>query len=70
MTIFIKAIIILFFVFIFFSLGSALYFLVHDKGDSTRIVKALTWRIGLSIALFILLFIAFAMGWISPHPVQ
>ena len=69
MAIFIKAIIALFFLSIFFSLGSALYFLVHDKGDSTRIVKALTWRIGLSIALFILLMIAFALGWIKPHPI-
>ena len=65
----IKAIIILLLIFIFFSLGSALYFLVRDKGQSDRIVKALTWRIGLSFVLFILLFMAFAFGWISPHPI-
>lgn len=69
MTIIIKAILILLFLFIFFSLGSALYFLVHDKGNSTRIVKALTWRIGLSILLFIILLLAFAMGWIKPHSI-
>jgi hypothetical protein len=69
MTIIIKVIIGLFFGLIFFALGSALYFLVHDKGDSERIVKALSWRIGLSILLFILLFVAFALGWITPHPV-
>jgi hypothetical protein len=69
MTIFFKIIIAIFFVFIFYSLGSALYFLVRDKGDSTRIVKALTWRIGLSIALFVLLMFAFAMGWILPHSI-
>lgn len=67
MTIFIKVIIITLFLFIFFSLGSALYFLIHDKGDSDRMVKALTWRIGLSMLLFFLLFIAFALGWIAPH---
>lgn len=67
MSLFIKAIVIIFLCLIFFSLGSALYFLVTEKGDSTRIVKALTWRIGLSIVLFILLFIAFAMGFIAPH---
>jgi hypothetical protein len=47
-----------------------LYFLVHDKGNSDRIVKALTWRIGLSILLFIFLFFAFAMGWVTPHPID
>lgn len=67
MALLIKAIVILFLLSIFFSLGSALYYLVREKGDSNRIVKALTWRIGLSFVLFILLFIAFAMGWIAPH---
>jgi hypothetical protein len=69
MSIIFKIIIILFFIAIFFSLGSALFFLVRDKSGSTRIVKALTWRIALSIALFILLMIAFALGWITPHEV-
>lgn len=69
MTILIKAIIIVLLLFIFFSLGSALYYLIHDRGNSTRSVKALTWRIVLSLLLFILLMIAFAMGWISPHPI-
>jgi len=67
MTLIIKVILGLLFIFIFFSLGSALFFLVKDKGQSDRIVKALTWRIGLSILLFVILFIAFAMGWIAPH---
>ena len=62
-----KIIIVLFFILIFFSLGSALYFLVRDQGTSTRIVKARTWRIGLAIALFVLLMIAFALGWITPN---
>lgn len=68
MAIFIKVILVVLLGFIFFALGSALYYLVRgDKGDSTRIVKALTWRIGLSFLLFILLLIAFALGWITPH---
>lgn len=62
-----KAIIIIFLLFIFYALGSALYFLMRDRGDSTRIVKALTWRIGLSVVLFVFLMIAFAMGWLAPH---
>ena len=66
MTIIIKAILIFLFVFILFALGSALYYLV--KGDnSDRIVKALTWRIGLSLLLFVILMISFAMGWITPN---
>lgn len=69
MTLIIKAIIVILFGLIFFSLGSALYFLVHDKGDQDRIVKALTWRIGLSIVLFVFLIFAFAMGWITPHQI-
>jgi hypothetical protein len=63
----VKSIIILFLLIIFFSLGSALVYLVKDKGDSTRTVTALTWRIGLSFLLFILLLIAFGLGWIHPH---
>ncbi|OGT37141.1 MAG: hypothetical protein A3F12_05375 [Gammaproteobacteria bacterium RIFCSPHIGHO2_12_FULL_38_14] len=64
-----KAIIILFLIFIFFALGSALYYLVKDKGTSDRIVKALTWRIALSLVLFILLLVAYAFGWIVPHSI-
>lgn len=63
----VKGFIILFLLVIFFSLASALYYLVHDQGKTNRTVKALTWRIGLSLLLFVLLFIAFALGWITPH---
>ena len=63
----VKGIIILFLLGIFFSLGSAFFYLIRDKGDSTRTIKALTWRIGLSFLLFVLLLIAFALGWIVPN---
>jgi len=50
------------------SLGSALFHLVHDrKGETRNMVRALTVRISLSVALFVLLFIAWAAGWIEPH---
>jgi len=65
-----KAIVILFLLTIFFSLGSALYFLITDKGQSDRVVKALTWRIALSVILFIFLLIAYGLGWIVPHGVS
>lgn len=69
MTILIKGIIVLLFVFILFSLGSALYYLIKDPSSSTRVVKALSWRIGLSFVVFVLLMVAFMMGWIQPHPI-
>jgi apolipoprotein N-acyltransferase len=49
------------------SLGSGLFHLVNDKGDSKKMVSALTVRIALSVALFILLFIAWSQGLIQPH---
>jgi hypothetical protein len=44
------------------SLGSALWFLIRDKGNSERTVKALTVRISLSIGLFLLLMAAYYFG--------
>lgn len=70
MTLIVKIIVGILFIFIFFALGQALYFLVKDRTQSDRIVKALSWRIGLSIVVFILLFVAFALGWIQPHPIS
>lgn len=52
---------------IVFSLGSALFQLSRGKGDSQKMVKALTWRIGLSVVLFLILLIAYATGLIQPH---
>lgn len=46
------------------SLGSALFFLVRDKGQSTRTVKALAVRVALSLALFLLLMIGYKLGFI------
>lgn len=52
------------------SLGSALKHLVRGAGDSRRMLRALTWRIGLSIALFVLLMLAWYTGLIEPHGVD
>jgi hypothetical protein len=48
------------------SLFSALYFLAKDKDAGDRTAKALTLRIGLSIALFAFLLIGYYFNWI-PH---
>ena len=49
------------------SLGTGLVFLLKDKGQSDRAAKALTWRIGLSVMLFVLFLIGAATGVITPH---
>ena len=49
------------------SLGSALVHLVRGKGDSQKMARALTIRVGLSILLFVLLLVAWSQGWIQPH---
>jgi|APFre7841882590_1041340.scaffolds.fasta_scaffold110267_2 hypothetical protein len=61
----IKIAIVVFLIIILGSLFSALFFLVKDKGSSDRTVKALTFRIGLSITLFILLVIGGYFGLIG-----
>jgi len=49
------------------SLGRALYYLIYDGPEQTRVVKALAGRVGLSLGLFALLVLSFYMGWIEPH---
>ena len=59
-----KVVVLLFICLILLSLGSALYFLVKDKGTSTRAAKALTWRVVLSLVLFALLMLGFHFGFV------
>jgi hypothetical protein len=51
------------------SLGIALFQLGRRRGDPAKMLRALTWRVGLSLALFALLLIAARQGWIAPHDV-
>ena len=60
-------IIVLIFIGILASLGSALVHLVRGRGRSERTAKALTVRIGMSFALFLLLFVLWWAGLIRPH---
>lgn len=59
------------------SLGVGLYHLLKspeetDKGD--KVVRALTWRIGIWVVLFAFIFSAVKLGWIEPsnsvHPAK
>jgi len=62
-----KIIVLILLAIVLITLGSALYHLVSNKGDSDKLLKSLTWRIGLSVFIFILLFIGQAIGLITPH---
>jgi hypothetical protein len=48
------------------SLGSALLHFMRDKGESQKMARALTIRVGLSFLLFLLLMLAWWLGWIEP----
>ena len=63
-----KIVAIIIFIAIIASLGSALFHLVKSgsEEESRKTAKALTFRIGLSLALFILLFLAYATGLFKP----
>ncbi len=65
-----KFIVVVVFIGIIGSLGSALVYMIRDKGQTDRTVKALTFRIGLSVGLFLLLFVLYALGLITPHGVR
>lgn len=49
------------------SLGSALFNLSRKARDPRKVARDLTIRIGLSVALFIVLMIAWHLGIIAPH---
>ncbi len=62
-----KILIIVFFVAIIYNLGAGLYFMMTDKGETDRTLRALTRRIGLSVLLIILVIIGIWTGIIRPH---
>jgi len=57
-----KVIVIVFIVLIVASLGSALFFLISGSNGSTRMVKALAIRVGLSVTLFLMLMAGYYFG--------
>lgn len=63
-----KLLIIAFFIFVLYTLGTALFALARSSGHSdVRMVKALTYRVALSLGLFILLMLGYATGIITPN---
>ena len=69
MPLFIKLIVIVVLISIIVSLAMAFYqFSKRDrKSDDTAMVKALTIRVGLSIALFVFIMVLSALGIITPN---
>jgi hypothetical protein len=62
-----KVVVALVFVGIVASLGKALFHMSSGPSDSGQMARALTMRISLSIALFVLVALAWQLGLISPH---
>lgn len=59
--------VIAFLIVIVWNLGAGLYYLLVDRGQTKRTVNALTRRIGVSVALIVLVIVSIYMGWIKPH---
>lgn len=62
-----KIVIVALLVVILYCLGSALFFMLGKKSTPESMAKALTWRVSISLALFILLILGYYFGWITPN---
>ena len=62
-------VIVAFLAVILYNLGAGLYYMLVDHGSSKRTVNALTWRIGLSVVLILLVAAGMATGVIEGHGV-
>ena len=62
-------VIVAFLCLIVWNLGAGLYYMMVDKGRTNRTVKSLSWRIGLSVGLILLVVLGIATGVIQPHGV-
>lgn len=62
----IQIVLVVLFLAVVASLLQALFFLVRDRGQSKRTVKALTVRIALSVLLFVLVLVLWAVGLLKP----
>jgi hypothetical protein len=60
-----KIFVVIGFVLIIGSLASAMVFLIRDRGRTRNVARALGFRVGFSVLLFLLILLAHAMGWIQ-----
>ena len=65
-----KTIVLLAFVGILGSLGTALFFMMRDgrngKAKTSNMARALALRVGLSILLFVCILVAWKLGYVHP----
>lgn len=62
-----KLIIVVLLIAILYALFTGMVYLVKDRSDKRRVMKALTWRVGLQLLLIAFLIAAYFLGWIQPH---
>jgi len=60
-----KWVVVVAFVLIIGSLVSAMAFLIRDRGRTRNVARALGFRVGFSVALFLLILLANYLGWIQ-----
>ena len=65
-----KTLIVINLILILISLAAGVVFLRTDGKEDTRVVTSLTVRVALSISLFVLLLVGYALGYIEPHGIS
>ncbi|MEJ2691713.1 MAG: twin transmembrane helix small protein [Candidatus Thiodiazotropha sp.] len=71
MDLIVKLPVLLVLLFILVSLFQGMYYLAKDDGsNSTRVVKALTLRVVLSLLLFLILMTGHYLGFLQPHAIS
>jgi hypothetical protein len=60
-----KWIVLIAFMLIIGSLASAMFFLIRDRGRTRNTLRALGFRVGFSILLFLFILLAHQLGWIQ-----
>ena len=65
-----KTVIVITLVLVLVSLGGAGLFMLRKGGNTltrdSRMARALAWRVGLSVALFVFILLSWWMGWVQP----
>lgn len=63
----IKIFVVILFLLILGSLASALFHLLVSKESNDKTVRALTYRVALSVLAFVILIVSAKLGWIQPR---